>query len=114
MPLYVELALPPPKQSKFKVSISIVIPTSFEPTKFMANIPKTSLLWLAVLERRLGEVDKGKNPTLWGKYNSHYKDARKIVLEASGYSINLETEQELNRMISEIHEEIKRSGQTNK
>jgi hypothetical protein len=102
LPLYITPAPPPPKQSRYKVSINIVIPTRFGPTRLLEDIPETKILWLALLKRRLSQTDE----PLLTQYISEYKVARKSVMQTSGYTSNPETEEELDRLIEKVLAEI--------
>lgn|GEM_PF-5674217 len=92
LPLDITEGIPMPHQTKYKVAINMTIPTAFETTAPMANIPKPQLLRLALLRSAGDEVN--------------YKKARAEILEDSGFSVNSETEEELDRAASEVIDEM--------
>ena len=102
LPLYITPAPPPPRQSKYRASINLVISTRFGPTRLLEDIPETKILWLALLRRRLSQTDE----PLLTQYMSEYKAARKSVVQTSGYTSNPETEQELDRLIEKVLADI--------
>ncbi len=85
----------------------MVVPTTFETTSFLGNIPKTRILALALLKKRRDEVKRPEKSALWSQYDLEYGEACANVLEQFGYSSNLETNEELQRMILETLEEMK-------
>lgn len=73
----------------------------------LADIPRDRIAALAIMKKRLDETDKTQNAETWTGRYAEYMESKDNILEIFGHSKSPEDYQELDRLISEVVQQMK-------